>query len=132
MHFRDGNSRVIHHAIVRIGLKRGTGIHGFCGSRLISLSGTIVSRVISGLNPREDDAKFPEFSKRAEGGPSRASRLSKTFPRLGDSEWSRVERERGTLQSCSLSQDREILLHLTINSPCSVNPEFESIADPQS
>ena len=37
----------------------------------------------------------------------------------------------GTLWSCSLSQDREIVLHLRKNSPCSVNPEFESIVDSQ-
>ena len=47
---------------------------------LISLSSTIVFPVISGLNPREGDANFPEFSKRAEGSPSRASCRSKTFP----------------------------------------------------
>ena len=30
----------------------------------------------------EDDAKFFEFSKKAEDGPSQASRLSKTFPKV--------------------------------------------------
>ena len=33
-------------------------------------------------NPQEDDAKFREFSKRAEDGPCRAGRLSKTFPEV--------------------------------------------------
>ena len=37
------------------------------------------STVFLDPNPQEDDAKFFEFSKRAEGGPSRASRLSTTF-----------------------------------------------------
>ena len=31
---------------------------------------------------REDDAKLREFSKRAEDGPSRAGRLSKTYPEV--------------------------------------------------
>ena len=35
---------------------------------------------MSGLKPHEDDAKFSEFSKRAEGGPSRVGSSSKTFP----------------------------------------------------
>ena len=61
--------------------KRGTGIDEFCGSCLVSLSGTIVFPVISGLNPRQDDAKFLEFPKRAEGL-SRAGRLSTTFPEV--------------------------------------------------
>ena len=38
--------------------------------------------VLPGPNPQEDVAKFHEFSKRAEGGPSRAGRLSKTFPEV--------------------------------------------------
>ena len=36
------------------------------------------------------------------------------------------------LQSCFLIQDRKILLHLTRNSPCSVDPEFEPSSDSQS
>ena len=36
--------------------------------------------VVPDPNPQEDDAKFPEFSKGAEDGPSRADRLSRTFP----------------------------------------------------
>ena len=40
----------------------------FNDSRLISLSGRFVFPAMSGLNPREDDAKFFEFSKRAGGG----------------------------------------------------------------
>ena len=38
--------------------------------------------VLPGPNSQEDDAKFREFSKRAEDGPSRAGRLSKTFPEV--------------------------------------------------
>ena len=59
--------------------RRGTGIDDSCGCHLISLPGTIVLPALSGLYPREDDAKFLEFSKRAEDGPSRASRLSKNL-----------------------------------------------------
>ena len=33
-------------------------------------------------NPQEDDAKFFEFSKKAEDGPSQAGRLSKPFPEV--------------------------------------------------
>ena len=33
-------------------------------------------------NPQEDDAKFFEFSKRAEDGPSRVGSRSKTFPEV--------------------------------------------------
>ena len=40
---------------------------------------SILFPVVPCPNPQEDDAKFLEFSKRAEGGPSRAGRLSKTF-----------------------------------------------------
>ena len=39
-------------------LIRGAAIDEFCGSRFISLSSTIVFPAISGLNPREDDAKL--------------------------------------------------------------------------
>ena len=92
-------------------------------------------------NPHGDDAIFLELSKMAEDGPSRASWSSKTFPEvppndaaiqnrgcafLWDSEKSRVGWERGTLQTCSLSQDREILLYQTRNLIYSENPEFES------
>ena len=35
--------------------------------------------VVSGLNPQEDDARFHEYSKTGDDGPSRAGRLSKTF-----------------------------------------------------
>ena len=52
--------------------KRGTVRDELCGSRLTSISGTIVSPENSGLTPREEDAKFFEFSKRAWDGPSRA------------------------------------------------------------
>ena len=77
-------------------------------------------------NPQEDDAKFLEFSKKADHGPSGASRLSKTnLPNTQNipcitrqspktRKYSRVGWESGTLQSCSLSQDREILLHQRI------------------
>ena len=46
------------------------------------LSSTIAFPVVSGLNPQEDAARFLEFSKTAEDDPSRASRLSKTFPEV--------------------------------------------------
>ena len=36
--------------------------------------------VLPGPNPQEYDAKFSEFLNRAEDDPSRAGRLSKTFP----------------------------------------------------
>ena len=84
MHFRDRKSPVFHHTVVRISstsmihLERGTGTDEFCGSCLISFSGTVLFPVISGFNPREDDAKFLEFSKRAEGSFS-GTQLSETF-----------------------------------------------------
>ena len=59
--------------------KRGTGID-FCGSGFPSLSGTVMFPAVSLLNPQGDGAKFLDFSKRAEDGPSRADGLSKTFP----------------------------------------------------
>ena len=40
--------------------------------------------------------------------------------------------ESGSLQSCSLFQDRTILLHLTRNLHCSVNPELGSTIGSQS
>ena len=49
-----------------------------------------------------------------------------------DSEMSRADWERGSLQSCSLFQDRKILLRLTMNLLCSVNPEFWPTTDSQS
>ena len=54
----------------------------FCVSRLISLSGLFVFPSVSGLNSSEEDAKFIEFTKIAEGGPSRAGSRSKTFPEV--------------------------------------------------
>ena len=66
--------------------KRGVGIDELCGSRIPPLP--------------EDDAKFFEFPKIDEDGPSRAGRPSKNvyhaaiqnlgFALLWDSEWSRV------------------------------------------
>ena len=58
--------------------KCGTSIDEFCGCpfQLLCIS------CMSGLNPREDDAKFFELWKRAEGGPSRAGSRSKTFPEV--------------------------------------------------
>ena len=41
-----------------------------------------VSMIFPDVNPQEDDARFRQFSKRAEDGPSRAGRLSKTFPEV--------------------------------------------------
>ena len=105
--------------------------------------------MLPGPNRQEDDAKFGDFLKRADGGPSRAGRVSKTFPEVpivfrvssGNPESrlsiplgvgiSRVGWESGMLHSCSVSQNRKILLHRQRNSPCSSNPEFESRADSQ-
>ena len=101
---------------------------------------------MSGLNPREYDAKFFEFSKRAEDGPSGAGSRSKTFPEvpiifrvscgnpesrqgmvlgLGKIEgllrtW--VAPEPGPLNS--LASDKDFF--------CSVNPDCESAIDSQS
>ena len=54
----------------------------FNGSLLISLSGLFVVLAAFCRIPQEDDDKFLEFSKKAEGGPFRASGLSKTFPEV--------------------------------------------------
>ena len=57
----------------------GVGVDKLCGSHLTSLPCSIIFPVVPDPNPQEDDAKFSESSKIAEDGPSRASRLSKTF-----------------------------------------------------
>ena len=82
--------------------------------------------------------------KRTEDCPSRASSRSKTFPEypqcsvyhaaiqnrgrawFWDSEKWSVDSERGSLQSCSLFQDRKFLSNLTKNLLCSVSPETHS------
>ena len=51
----------------------------FCGSLFTSLN---VLSVDPGLNPQEHAAKFLEFSKIAEDGPSRAAGLPQTFAEL--------------------------------------------------
>ena len=84
MHFRDWESRVIHHTIARISSFSLTcGVQGcdaLVGSCLTSLPCFIIFAAAACPNPQEDDAKFREFSKRAEDGPSRAGRLTKTCP----------------------------------------------------
>ena len=120
-----------------------------CSCLTLLPSCSIIFPVVPHPNPQEDDAKFSEFSKRAEDGPSRAGRLSKTIPevptvfrvssgnpesRLGilwDSEYSRVGWDRGALQGCLLIQVRTSPSRLTRNSPYSANLEFESRADSQ-
>ena len=153
MQFRVRISRIIHHTIrykwlkvPRPCLKHGVGIEELCGFRLTPLQ---CSLEFPDATPQEDDAKFFEFSKRAEDGPSRVSKLSKTFPELptkfrvsSSNPESRLSiplglgifkgwLERVMLQSSSLCQDRKILLRLSKNSPCSANPEFQSRADSQ-
>ena len=72
-------------------IKRGVGIVELCGSRIPPLPGSILVPVVACRrlfsevarpNPKEDDVKFLEFSKIAEDHPSRAGRLSKTFPEV--------------------------------------------------
>ena len=93
MQFRNRQSRIINHTIVRISStsmiihssplwKRGTGIDEFFGSRLISFSSLFAFPSVSGPNFREEVAKFLELLKRAEVRPSRAGGRSKTFPEV--------------------------------------------------
>ena len=69
--------------------------------------------------------KYPQYSV------YHAAIQNRCFALLWDSERSRLGWERGMLQSCSLSQDRKILLCRSRNSLYSANPEFESRADSQ-
>ena len=62
--------------------KRGVGTAELCRSRITPLQCSIIFPVVVCHHQREDDAKFLEFSKIAEDGPSRASRLSQTFPEV--------------------------------------------------
>ena len=62
--------------------KQGVGIAESCGSRLTPSPCSIMYPVLLCLNPKEDDAKFFEFSKKAEDGPSRASGFPKTLPEV--------------------------------------------------
>ena len=62
--------------------KRGVCIDDLCGSRLTPLPCSIIFPVLPGANPQEDDAKYCEFSKRTEDGPSRSGRLLKKFPEV--------------------------------------------------
>ena len=73
MHFRDGKSQLIHHTIVRISSAgmindSGPSLEAWCKyRRVLRLSSRYSFRVafhsISGLNPREDDANYLEFSR---------------------------------------------------------------------
>ena len=103
--------------------------------------------LLSDPNRQEDDAKFRELSKRAEDGSRPAGGLSKTFPEVpkefrvsGCKQQSRPSMPLGLgtvkgwlgtwmLQSCSLSQDRKIILRHSKNSPCLASPESEPKAD---
>ena len=91
LHFRDRESRVIRHTIVRISSSSMTqGVQGckaliktWClvltnsAALVSSLPCSIIFPVVPHPSPQEDDAKFREVSKRAGDGPSRAGRLSK-------------------------------------------------------
>ena len=99
-------------------LEVGEGIDVFNDSLFISLSLLLAVSVVSGLNSSEEDVKFFELLKRAEGGPSRAGSRSKTCPEVpivfrvssGNPE-SRLSipgaRNVRGLESCSLYQDRK-------------------------
>ena len=144
MHFRDGKSRVIGHTTVTISStsmirhvpapvwKRGTGIDESCGSRINSISGLIVFPVVSGLNRREDDAKFLESSTKAEEGPLRESRIAARH-------CSRTRNSQGLTGNVGRSSAARCLRIVKIsctwqrtNSLYSVIPESESTTDPRS
>ena len=90
----------------------------------------MVFRVLPGLNSKEDDVKFLGFSKNDGDGPSGAGRSSKTCPEVLHEfrvscgkqesrliiplglEFSRVDWERGTFQSCLLSQDHRFIFFI--------------------
>ena len=111
--------------------------------KLRVLTCSMIFPAVPDPNPQEDDAKFREFSKRAEDGPSRASWLSKTFPELpmvlrvssGNPE-SRLSIPTQNRQGLAgtVGRSRAARCHRIVNfscightnSPCSVNPEFES------
>ena len=84
MHVRDRISRIIHHTIPRISFSSmiQSVIEELCGYRLTSLPRSMIIPILPDPNPQEDDAKFFKFSKKSEYGPSRAGRLSKTFPEV--------------------------------------------------
>ena len=75
MHVRERESLRIDHTTVRISSTSMVqmGVDELCGSRIIPFSRAMVTFVVSGLNPREEDAKCLEFSKIA-GGLSFSSR----------------------------------------------------------
>ena len=119
--------------------KRGVGTDELCGSRLLfhvpkdflSCLVPIGKKMMpNSLNSRRELrmvlVEQAGFQKRF----LRYPQYSVCRAVLWDSEYPRVGWERGMLQSWSLSQDRKkILLPRPRNSPCSVNPEFESRAD---
>ena len=123
------------------------GIDELCGSRLTPPQCSTIFPAVPDPNPQEDDAEFREISKRAVDGPSRASRPSKTFRQtpivfrvLSGNPESRLSLPlglgmiKGWLRTWDAPellavQDRRILLRRPKNSPCSVNPEFESRTD---
>ena len=103
--------------------------------------------VLPDLKSKGDDFKFLGVVKNDGDGPSGESGSSKTYPRypsnsvygaaiqnhgfsfLWDSEFSRVDWERGTFHSCSLSQDRRALFLYSRNSPRPGVREFGTKAD---
>ena len=77
-------SRIVHHTIFENKFllydkgpgtlaKRGVGSVEPCGSRLTPSPCSIILPVSLCLNPQEDDAKFLDFTKEPEDGPSQAS-----------------------------------------------------------
>ena len=109
----------------------------------------IIALLVS-LKRQMSTTKFCEMLKIIENHHSWSNGRSKTFPIIpvqfcvfrGNPESQRgkilelriveFDLERGSLQSCSLIQDRKILLHMTKNLLCFVNPEFEPPFDSQS
>ena len=67
------------HGSLEIG---GACIVELCGSRLNPFPCLMALSVLLDLNSQGDDAKFFEFSKNAEDGPSRAGGFSKAFPEV--------------------------------------------------
>ena len=118
-----------------------------CGSRLNLSPCLMVFLVLPCPKSQGDGGKFLGVFKNDGDGPSGAGRPSKTFPEVpiefpvlcGKPE-SRLIIPLGlgifkgwlgtwSLRSCSLSQDRRILSHLTRNSPCLYDVRHEVRTD---
>ena len=130
--------------------KRGTGILESCGSRpilfpisyyLVLCSVAFHKKMMP--NSRHFRRELRVVFIRARGLSKKVSRSTPSIPCImrqsriaarhssGTRKLSRVDWERWMFQGCSPFQDREILLHLTKNSICSENPEFESMIGSQ-